>query len=464
MNVLKNILRTKRGKIAAAIVLLVIGGFLLWTFSSDSFKKNLTIRTIGTMSLIAQLFPIKEDIKKELEVVNAITEEFTKKDNQERSYLILLQNSMELRPGGGFLGQYAIVKVKNGDASSVFVEDGNLVDQRINVDVPAPYPFKQLLQVKNWKFTNSNFSPDFPTNAEKAKYFLGLSGVRGNFDGVIAVNSNVLNHILELTGPITVPGYSATFTKDDAVLQLEDIVERPYLMNSELDTQDRKSILKTMANVIIEKLSTFGNISRLTEFAHNELKNKEVMMNFKDEGLQKMVEAAHWDGRVAADWGGDYLMVVDANMGALKTDYYMQREISYDVDLTAEKPTATLNVRYKNNAPSGNWRTSDYHAYLRVYAPAGSQFLERKMVGYPMIREEFGKVYFGVKVDVLIGGETAGMLKYNLPDRFKTEPYRLLVQKQSGMGDVPVKVHIKTKNGEFEYSDTLKKDLSFEIK
>lgn len=463
-NILKSIFKTKKRIFIFTAVALLIVGFLFWIFSSDSLKRTMALKTAGSISKIVQLFPIKDDIKKELEVANAIAEELTKKDNQERVYLVLLQNSMELRPGGGFLGQYAIIKIKNGEVVSTFVEDGNLADQRITVNVPAPYPFKQMLQVKKWKFTNSNFSPDFSINAEKAKYFLRLSGRGGNFDGVIAVNSNVLNHILELTGPITVPGYAKVFNKDNAILQLEDIVEKPYLMNSDLDTQNRKSILKSMANVIIGKLSTFGNISKLTEFAHNELKNKEVMVSFKDERLQKMIEEVYWSGKVANDWGGDYLMAVDANMGALKTDYYMKREMSYDVDLTAEKPVATLNILYKNNAPSGNWRTSDYHSYLRVYAPEGSQFLERKMVGSPMIRNELGKTYFGVKVDVLIGRETPAMIKYNLPDRFKTEPYRLLIQKQSGMSDVPVKVNIKTKDGIFEYSDILKKDLKFEVK
>lgn len=458
------IFKTKKRTAVFALAVLIIGAILFWTFSSNSVKKSITLGTFGALSRVVQLFPIKEDIKKELEVVTAIAEELTKKDNEERVFLVLLQNSMELRPGGGFLGQYAIIKIKNGEATSTFVEDGNLVDQRITADVPTPYPFKQLLQVKNWKFTNSNFSPDFPINAEKAKYFLRLAGVNGNFDGVVALNSNVLNHILELTGPITVPGYSTVFNSKDAVIQLEDIVEKPYIMNSDLDTQNRKAILKDMANVIIGKLSTFGNISKLTEFAHNELKNKEIMINFKDERLQKMIEGVYWDGKVATGWSGDYLMIVDANMGALKTDYYMERDIFYEVDLTAEKPTATVNIAYKNNAPSGNWRTSDYHSYLRVFAPEGSQFLERKMVGYPMIKNEFGKTYFGVKVDVLIGKGTPAMIKYNLPDRFKTEPYRLLIQKQSGMSNVPVKINIKTKDGIFEYSDILKKDLNFEIK
>ena len=115
-------------------------------------------------------------------------------------------------------------------------------------------------------------------------------------------------------------------------------------------------------------------------------------------------------------------------------------------------------------ATHGDWHTSDYHSYLRLYVPKGSELLERKMVGWPITREEFGKTYFGVKVDVLIGRQTNAMIKYQLPAGFNKEDYKLLIQKQSGMGDVPVRVHIKTSEKEYEYRDTLIKDLKFELK
>ena len=64
---------------------------------------------------------------------------------------------MELRPTGGFLGQYAVVKLKDGEVTSLLVEDANLLDQRITANVPAPYPFKKMMEIKNWKFRDSNF-------------------------------------------------------------------------------------------------------------------------------------------------------------------------------------------------------------------------------------------------------------------------------------------------------------------
>jgi hypothetical protein len=361
------------------------------------------------------------------------------------------------------LGQYAIVKIKNAEVSSLFLEDANLLDQRISAKITPPYPFLKMMQIRKWKFRDSNFSPDFPTNVEKAKYFYRLSGRGGGFDGYIAVNTDVFNDILELTGPITVPGYNLTFTSVDGALKLEEFVEKFYIMNPGVDSQNRKAIMKKMAPIIIEKLFNLRNISKLATFAHNEFKNRNIMVNFSDPDLQTAIESVFWDGAVTTSWNSDYLMMVDANMGALKTDYYMKREVNYDIDLTTEKPTATLNILYKNTAPYGDWRTSDYHTYLRVYVPRGSTLLDRKMVSYPNIGEEFEKTYFGFTCHVLIGKETDAMIKYELPSDFNRDDYRLLIQKQSGVGGVPVKVHLKTKDGEYNQEQILNDDLKFEF-
>lgn len=427
-------------------------------------KRTLAISSLNILDKVSKFLPISQDEKKELAVINTLVTEFTKKDDVEKSFLIMLQNEAELRPGGGFLGQYTIVKIKNGEIVSTYVEDANLLDQRIKTKIPAPFPFYRMMQLKNWKFRDSNFSPDFPTNVEKAKYFFRLAGGGStNFYGVIAVNSKVFNDVLGLTGPIAVPGYAGEFNSENGARKLEEIVEKAYIMNPDIDTQNRKAILKKMAPIILENLISVGNIPKIAELFHTELKNRDVMMNFSDPTLQQAVESVHWDGSMPKDWGGDYLMAVDANMGALKSDWYVKRQMSYDIDLTQPKPQVTLNIKYDHTAPYGDWRTSDYHSYLRVYVPKGSNFLESKMVSRLNTNEEFGKTYFGFMCHVLIGRQTDAYIKYELPESFSNmEDYKLLIQKQSGAGEVPIKVHVKTKDGEFNQDQILKNDLRLE--
>jgi len=460
---IKPYLNKRNYLVLAGIIILIMLIVFLPSFLKNN-KQAIGIKSLSVASKISKFLPIPNDEKKEIEVMNALVQKFTASDNVERTFMFFLQNNMELRPGGGFLGQYAVIKVKNGAVTSSFFEDANLLDQRIQAEVVPPYPFKRMLQLKKWKFRDSNFSPDFPTNVEKAKYFYRLAGGNANnFDGFIAVNAQVFNEVLALTGPISVPGYAGEFNSADGALKLEEVVEKQYIMNPELDTQNRKMIMKKMTPIIIDKLFSLGNVTKIADLVHNEFKNKNLMVNFSDPVLQSLAESVFWDGKVAADWTGDYLMLADANMGSLKTDYYIKREIFYEIDATQEKPVVTLNVKIKNTAPGGDWRTSDYHEYMRIYVPKGSNFLDRKMVGYPNIGEEFGKTYFGVVVHVVMGTETNGMIKYELPGNFSISDYRLLIQKQSGAGSIPVHVKIRTKDGEFAQDQMLNNDLKFEF-
>ena len=397
----------------AIIVLgsVLLGGYFVFFYAKEH-KTEFAAGSLNIIQKVSKLLPIAPDTKKEIEVVNTLVSELTKSDDKVRVFLILLQNADELRPGGGFLGQYAIIKVKNGEVASTYVEDANLLDQRIVAKIAPPYPFKRKLQLKNWKFRDSNFSPDFPTNAEKAQYFYRLSGGREKFDAVIAVNSHVFNNILAVSGPIKIAGDSNTYTSEDGAYKLEERVERAYLgedVPAELK-QNRKAIMKKLAAEIMSRVATVGN------------------------------------------------------MGALKSDYFMRRSLDYTVDFTGEKPVATILYTYKHTAAYGDWRTSDYHTYLRAYVPKGAKLIERKMVGSPLTDEAFNKTYFGVFVDVLIGGQTEGMIKYELPETVTEENYKLLIQKQSGVGTIPVNVHIKTKDGKvFDQTTELKKDLNLTI-
>jgi hypothetical protein len=74
----------------------------------------------------------------------------------------------------------------------------------------------------------------------------------------------------------------------------------------------------------------------------------------------------------------DYLMIVDANLGALKSDYYIRRSLEYTVDFTGEVPKATVLYAYAHTATRGDWRTSDYHTYTRVLAPSGSKYIDQE--------------------------------------------------------------------------------------
>ncbi len=461
-----------RGRlIALAVVCVLILGGVSFFYYAKSHKTELAATSFNLLQKVSTLLPIAPDTKKELEVANSLVQILSAQDNQTRVFLVLLQNNYELRPGGGFLGQYAVIKVKNGEIISTFVEDANLLDQRIkdaNITVTPPWPLTRFAQIKRWMLRDSNFSPDFPYNAKKAEYFYHLGGGREKFDVVIGVDSDVFNHLLAITGDITIPGFG-TFNSTDGANKLEETVEKNFLGDNVAATlvENRKSVMKLIAAEMIKRLNHVEQIPKIAAFAQGELGNKDIMLYFHDEKLQALVQSVHWDGGVTTDWTSDYLMVVDANLGALKSDFYIKRTLNYTVDFTGEKPKANVSFTYQHTATHGDWRTSDYHTYTRILAPLGAKYIDQSRHHTGGITAEdstdLKKTVFGYKVDALIGQTLETGIEYELPDMITVENYRLLIQKQSGTGTVPVTVTIKTKEKEYTQSFELKKDLNLSI-
>ena len=188
---------SKGKKVALGVVILLIIALIGAFFYAKNNKTEFAAGGLSLFQKVSKLLPLSPDTKKEIEVVDKLVQEMTKKDGVTRTYMVMLQNNYELRPGGGFLGQYAVVKVKDGAVISQTFEDANLLDQRINAKVTPPYPLTRKMQIKKWKFRDSNFSPDFPTNVEKAEYFYRMAGGHEKFDGVVAVNTKCVVSLLD---------------------------------------------------------------------------------------------------------------------------------------------------------------------------------------------------------------------------------------------------------------------------
>ncbi|MDP1845822.1 MAG: DUF4012 domain-containing protein [Candidatus Moranbacteria bacterium] len=419
-------------------------------------------KNIQNLKSLTSFLPVGSERRNELTVLADIYDKAGGFD-REQTFLILFQNDMELRPGGGFIGSFGILKAKNGKVGDIQIHDTGVFDGRVPDTEQPPYPMAEMLHIKSWQMRDSNWSPDFRVNAEKAEYFYKLGQGGENFDGVIAINTKVLNSILEITGPVKIADYPGEYNDETAILQLEYQVEKGY-QEQGIMKGERKSVMKDMAKVLIEKIHNL-NVSQQLELAkkiEENLKQKNIQMFFKDESLQAEAEEINWAGRVK-NYKGDYLMVVDANLNSLKSDLCIKREIKYEVDLSAEKPQAELALTYDHTCRTRDWMTANYNDWLRVYIPDGS-WLADSSVPQENLRfgNDLGKKVVGVPVYVEIGKKETITLKYDLPAELKNNNYSLFIQKQSGSGEVPVSISVKKADGSVsEINEVLLEDKMF---
>jgi hypothetical protein len=429
-----------RGTLLAIALIAIVGGAIFW---------QVKYRSISFLNRLVDVAPVSRETQEDWHALIDMADFVLQTDGQERVFLVLFQNNFEIRPGGGYIGSFGILKIRDGRVTDFASHDTNVFDGRIPSIVPPPYPMKETLKIDSWKMRDSNYSPDFAENAKQAEYFYHLGDGRERFDGVVAITTSVLKTFLEATGPVTVPGYPGEYAAEDAVISLERQVEHNYRGQGQ-ELGERKAIMTPLAQEILRRVKDF-DVSKqyaLFQAVLDDMHRKDIQLSFRDEWLQGRVERAHWDGKVDTLWKQDYFLTVDANLAAWKSDYVVRRSADYTVDFRSEKPQATLAITYDHTAEKKDWMTNDYQTYLRVYVPDGSWL--RSVSGNvtePVFGEEFGKKYVGVLVHAKIGETKVVTFEYDLPETITEDSYALKIQKQAGLRDTPVAVRIIGKDG-----------------
>ncbi len=383
---------------------------------------------------------------------------------QEKKYLFLLQNNNELRPTGGFIGTYGVLSVKNGDIQNFFTDNIYNLDNpaRDAVTAPAPGPIAHWTTTQNDLMRNINWDPHFPATAAKAQERYNEEAVllpipdQQDFDGVIAVTPDFIASLLSLTGPITVEG--AAFNNNNLTDQLQFKTEFNYEGEGKTDAT-RKEIIGKLASSLIDQLfglpqSKFPQI--WTVFRQN-VDQKQILLYSDDPATQRLIVEENWAGEVKS-YDSDYLMVIDANLAALKTDKVMERTLNYSVSKEGGDYYGTAEMKYVFNGKPDRFFIADrYRTHTRFYLPEGAQLVEND--GFLTNDHYFGGKHAEAEVSTQTVEQADGTtstytvvegffsveakdktgtikLKYKLPESvvsdIKRDEYHLLVQKQAG--------------------------------
>ena len=291
-----------------------------------------------------------------------------------RTYLILFQNQTELRPTGGFMGSFAEVTFDQGDIKHIFVPGGGPYDLRdqLKERVLPPKPL-QLVSTR-WEFQDANWFPDFPAAAKKIQWFWSKAG-QPTLDGVIAVNSSVLQKLLVVTGPIEMPEYGKTITAENYLLETQKAVELEY---DKTENKPKKFIGDLLPKVL-EKMKG-ADKETMIKFAAvmtEALEIKDVQVFFNDAEEEALVEEWGWNGRLAPT-PGDMLAVIEANIAGQKTDGVIDEEVTHVADIQEDGSIIdTVTLKRTHNGQAGElFKGANNVAYVRVYVPQGSQLLD----------------------------------------------------------------------------------------
>lgn len=398
-----------------------------------------------------------------------------------QTYLILFQNEDELRATGGFITAVGTVVVNDGDVLSYLVEDSTALDDLTKPYPPAPWQLDSYMAAQILLLRDSNWSPDFPTSAAMAEYLYAYTRYH-SVDGIIAIDQHAVQMLLSILGPINLPGVSYPITSANVI---EYMREAKYGFGNILfDPNQRKDFISQLGEAILMRLGSGPNLSLETasKVLVEALDERHILVESYDPGMASVLADRGWDGAVRPG-AGDFLMVVDSNVGFTKGNAVVKSEFSYNVDLSnPAAPTASLSIVQTNNVPENNpceplaagpmtntyeeFVNRCYWDYLRVYKPAGTQLLNATPHAVPaesMIRGESVPAQVDTLDEAITGVQGYGTLlliptndsletdfRFLLPSAVvstgsdpNTRTYALRVQKQPGTQAIPIHICVR---------------------
>jgi hypothetical protein len=379
-----------------------------------------------------------------------------------KKYLILFQNDAELRPTGGFVTAYAVLKVEKGKVTPEKSSDIYDLDSKFTKRLAPPDIVKKLLKVNTWHLRDMNLSPDFKVSMDQfVAYYNELPG-ETKVDGVIAVDTKLLTDLVRALGPIEVPGYG-TFTADNdprcdcpqVFYALEEIADRPtYTIRT-----DRKAILGPLMQTILVKAygapkQTWPN---LFSSIWTNLNEKHVLMYFFNEDFQNAAEMVGVAGRIKA-YDADYLHISDANFGGAKSNMFVTQTIEQEVTKNDAGINKTIIITYKNPRKGDNCNLEAGKLCLNGKMPNWTRiYLPKEAVVSEVLGFDDGTVKESTELDKKVvegvfelNPESQVKIKLTVQIPLQGDSYRLLLQKQPGTKNSATSVRLGGQENAFE--------------
>lgn len=393
-----------------------------------------------------------------------------------KNYLIIFQNDKELRATGGFMTAYATMKLDKGHLSSsqsddIYKLDEDLLKVCLTKICPLspPAAISRYLPEANgkprtaWSMRDSNLSPDVPTSLREFERMYTLLGQGTPWDGIILIDTHVVEELIKITGPIEVFGtkYSADTDKrcncPNVIYELE-----AYSQIIEKGEKDRKAILGTLMQQLMAR-SLGSSTEKMPEFINTGVKlaqSKHVLMFMHDSKTSDALSKLNWTGEIKGT-AGDYLHINDSNFAGGKSNLYVVQDVELEIGTKDNnKSTHKLKINYSNSQKYDTWLNQRNRDYVRVYVPKGAKLTSSKGsdVVVTTIDDELGKTVFEAFIEIRPQNSRTLEFVYETQNGSTGKEYPILIQKQPGTRDFKYQIKINGSK-KTEFSLTYDQDL-----
>lgn len=305
--------------------------------------------------------------------------------NQEKEagkkYLLIFQNSAELRATGGFMGSYAVLNFAQPDFLRFVIRD--------IYDPSGLSPTKQsppghdfyLSEGQGLPLHDANWSADFPTTAKDILWFFAnIDGDPQYYDGVVALNFATLEKTIALLGEIYLPDKKTAVSADELAELLR--ADRNEFFPGSNQKENNLSALQTALFLKINSLSNQELIVFLKDFLKGAFW-REIQFFAVDDLAENSFSKFKLAGDLYAYQPGEvFIFPVESNVGINKANRWVTRTLA----LSKNNQLLRLQINFNNQAtatdrpvlPVNNefYKTASHLGYINYYRLITSTNLE----------------------------------------------------------------------------------------
>lgn len=270
-----------------------------------------------------------------------------------RRWFLAVVTPAENRGSGGLIGNFAVITATGGKLELVDVQRVARLNEAVDDEAAArilPRIYADAYDA--WKvpskLQNATVVADFPTAAEALEAVQPLAG-RGDVDGTISVDPLAVAALLEVTGPVRVPGWPVPISAKNAasVLFHEQYVALPEAAREDFLGQ-------VLAAVWVQ--ATSGDLpspASLAQALGPAIKGRHIQLHSRRAAEQAALARLGADGALRHG-GADHLGLVTDNASQSKIDWFLRRAVDYRVryDPGSGSVEATATVSLANDAPA----------------------------------------------------------------------------------------------------------------
>lgn len=331
------------------------------------------------------------NLNKNIEKINEASSVFSSilGEDDKKRYLIVFQNSNEIRATGGFMGSYALVDFYKGEIVEYEVPEGGIYDLKAGFFefIKPPKPFN--IMIPDWRIQDSNWFFDFEESAKTIDYFFENSA-RTSVDGIIAINSNILKDLFAVIGDIKLEEYNITLDSEDATTKIQNIVS----LNKH--TNKPKEIINSLFSEVSKDIFNIdeSKIFELLNFMNDSINKKNIMIYSKDQIIQEKIIKLGFSGNISNisqkdNKIEDYLAIVDTSIGGGKTSEFIDREVKHNIKIYTNGDIISeikINREFKESEALDDQEIKINKEFIRIYTPYGSELIEN--TGFTKINTE----------------------------------------------------------------------------